>query len=301
MAAILRVANVHFNTGATNRMEYLGNNIIRFSSNGAVQVAVGNTAQRPPHANGIIRYNTDFQQFEFSNNSVWANVAGPDTSIAPAFDKANSANSLAFASGIAASAAYDKANTADSNAGTADGKAVVADAKAVASFALANTVNLIARFASITGNTAFDKANTANIIAVSAFIQANLKSTVAEYRANTGSNTLTPDIVWSALQPVALTDAATIAVDFSTGVDFTVTLGGNRTLGNPTNVKPGQRGRIRIAQDGTGSRTLAYSSFWDFAGGLTPTLSTAIGAVDYLDYDCVSATSIRASLSKAWS
>jgi hypothetical protein len=56
----------------------------------------------------------------------------------------------------------------------------------------------------------------------------------------------------------------------STGINFSVTLGGNRTLGNPSNTTNGKTGVIYITQDGTGSRTLAYSSNWKFAGGTAP-------------------------------
>jgi len=86
--------------------------------------------------------------------------------------------------------------------------------------------------------------------------------------------------------PVALTDAATIAVDLSLGNNFSVTLAGNRTLGDPTNVTAGQSGVIVITQDGTGSRTLAYAGTkWKFAGGSAPTLTAGVGgAVDVLAY-----------------
>jgi len=86
--------------------------------------------------------------------------------------------------------------------------------------------------------------------------------------------------------PVALTDAATIAVDLSLGNNFSVTLAGNRTLGDPTNATAGQSGVIVITQDGTGSRTLAYAgSKWKFAGGTAPTLTAGVGgAVDVLAY-----------------
>jgi hypothetical protein len=47
-------------------------------------------------------------------------------------------------------------------------------------------------------------------------------------------------------------------------------------------------------QDGTGSRTLAYSSDWEFAGGTAPTLSTAASAVDRIDYIVRASTSIHA-------
>ena len=92
--------------------------------------------------------------------------------------------------------------------------------------------------------------------------------------------------------PVALTDAATIAVDLSLGNNFTVTLAGNRTLGAPTNVTAGQSGVIVVTQDGTGSRTLAYNSVYKFAGGTAPTLTTTASAVDVLAYYVESASRI---------
>ena len=92
---------------------------------------------------------------------------------------------------------------------------------------------------------------------------------------------------------VALSDAATIAVDLSLGNNFSVTLAGNRTLGDPTNVTAGQSGVIVVTQDGTGSRTLAYGGTkYKFAGGTAPTLTTTAAAVDVLAYYCESATRI---------
>ena len=93
--------------------------------------------------------------------------------------------------------------------------------------------------------------------------------------------------------PVALTDGATIAVDMSLGNNFSVTLAGNRTLGDPSNVTAGQSGVIVVTQDGTGSRTLAYGGTkYKFAGGTAPTLTTTAAAVDVLAYYCESATRI---------
>lgn len=82
----------------------------------------------------------------------------------------------------------------------------------------------------------------------------------------------------------ALTDGSTITPDFALANNYSVTLGGNRTLANPSNLTAGQSGSIFIVQDGTGSRTLAYGSQYDFAGGTAPTLSTAASAVDRIDY-----------------
>lgn len=95
---------------------------------------------------------------------------------------------------------------------------------------------------------------------------------------------------------VALTDAATVAVDLSLGNFYTLTLGGNRTLGAPTNQTAGQSGVIVITQDGTGSRTLAYNSVWKFPSGTAPTLTTTASAVDVLAYYVESSTRITARL-----
>jgi hypothetical protein len=81
-----------------------------------------------------------------------------------------------------------------------------------------------------------------------------------------------------------LTDGATITPDFSLANNYTVTLGGNRTLANPSNLTAGQSGSIFLVQDGTGGRTLAYGSQYDFIGGTAPTLSTGANAVDRIDY-----------------
>lgn len=96
--------------------------------------------------------------------------------------------------------------------------------------------------------------------------------------------------------PVALTDAATIATDLSLANYYTLTLGGNRTLGAPTNQTAGQSGVIVITQDGTGSRTLVYNSVWKFPNGTVPTLTTTANAVDVLCYYVESGTRITARL-----
>jgi hypothetical protein len=94
----------------------------------------------------------------------------------------------------------------------------------------------------------------------------------------------------------ALTDGATITPDFAVSNNFSVTLGGNRTLANPTNLTAGQSGAIVITQDGTGSRTLAYGSYFKFPSGSAPVLTTTASAVDVLVYFVESSTRITARL-----
>jgi hypothetical protein len=91
-----------------------------------------------------------------------------------------------------------------------------------------------------------------------------------------------------------LTDGATITPDFSLNNVFTVTLGGNRAMANPTNPISGQSGSIFIVQDATGGRTLTWGSNWEWPSGSAPTLSTGANAVDRVDFVVRSSTSIQA-------
>lgn len=124
--------------------------------------------------------------------------------------------------------------------------------------------------------------------------------TAAEIRANSASAGKFTEVsgLWGAQAFVTLSYAATVVPDFSTGFNFSLTMGGNATLNNPTNAKEGQSGVIKIVQDATGSRTMSFGSAWIFGGGTDPSLSTGGGAVDYLFYVVESSTRIVASLSK---
>ena len=115
-----------------------------------------------------------------------------------------------------------------------------------------------------------------------------------------GDAVLASDQTWSGAQRgsiTALSDASTVAVDFNSGNNFSLTLAGNRTLGQPSNQVAGQSGAIFITQDGTGSRTLAYHADWKWVGGTAPTLSTTAAAVDRIDYIVAAANKIHAVVS----
>ncbi len=77
------------------------------------------------------------------------------------------------------------------------------------------------------------------------------------------------DIIRGVVQNIgtlALADGANIATDCSKATVFTVTLAGDRTLDNPTNKNIGQIYDWKITQDGTGSRTLAFGTDFNFVG-----------------------------------
>lgn len=86
---------------------------------------------------------------------------------------------------------------------------------------------------------------------------------------------------------VALTDGTTISTpDCSTGNIFDVTLGGNRTMPNPTNGVDGQIIEFRIKQDATGSRTVTWGSEYRFSTTTPqPTLTTTASKLDRICFE----------------
>jgi hypothetical protein len=122
------------------------------------------------------------------------------------------------------------------------------------------------------------------------------QATATNWRENEADKLLNPNAVWSSMTETTLTDAASVAWNMQSGFDFIVTIAGNRAMANPTNTKVGQKGRLVIQQDATGSRTVTWGANFKFANGTAPTLSTAANATDILYYDVRSSTYIFISL-----
>jgi hypothetical protein len=84
---------------------------------------------------------------------------------------------------------------------------------------------------------------------------------------------------------VTLTDAPTIAVDASAGSVFVCTLGGDRTLGTPSNPTPGQPILFEFIQGTGGGFTLGFSAAYAFPASIPqPTLSSTAGQRDFLQF-----------------
>jgi hypothetical protein len=126
-------------------------------------------------------------------------------------------------------------------------------------------------------------------------IDGSAVTTSHEYRitqVESGNNTVTGNKTFSGTVtlnkalisvPDTLTDGANIATDASLGNHFRVTLGGNRTLDNPTNLADGQRIVWEFIQDGTGSRTIALGSKFAFGTDITGvTLTTTASKRDFM-------------------
>lgn len=96
--------------------------------------------------------------------------------------------------------------------------------------------------------------------------------------------------------PTTLSYAASVSPDFNLANNFYVQLTGNMTLANPTNITTGQHGAIVLQQDATGSRTIAFGSYWKFPGGTAPSLTTTANAYDVLVYYVDNSSRVSAKL-----
>lgn len=113
----------------------------------------------------------------------------------------------------------------------------------------------------------------------------------------TGSDTakaLGVKLTWDSLDYVVLTEASTVAVNFSSGINFVLALTGNRTMGNPTSSggwKLGQTGIITVVR--AGAQTLSFAANWVPYGNKT---LPASGLSFKIVYEVASSTSIHYSI-----
>lgn len=127
-----------------------------------------------------------------------------------------------------------------------------------------------------------------------------LEATAAEIRTGTATRKyISPAKMFASAAAASLTSGTTITPDGNNGWNFELTLAHNATLANPSNFKDGQSGLIKVIQDATGSRTLAYGSNWKFPGG-APVLSTAANTIDLIAYHVWPGGTITATLTKAY-
>jgi len=82
--------------------------------------------------------------------------------------------------------------------------------------------------------------------------------------------------------PVALTDGANISWDLDVAQVAKVTLGGDRQLDNPTNMRDGGFYSLQVIQDATGGRNLTYGSAYDFGAAGVPGLTQTASFSDEL-------------------
>ena len=126
-------------------------------------------------------------------------------------------------------------------------------------------------------------------------VDTDIGSTVQAYDADTAKTDTAQTFTAAQRGEITtLTSGSTVTPDFADSNNYTLTLGTNLTIANPTNLTVGQSGSIFLVQDATGSRTAAWGSYWDFAGGTAPVLTTTANAIDRVDYVVRTTGSIHA-------
>lgn len=120
------------------------------------------------------------------------------------------------------------------------------------------------------------------------------EATLANIRAGADvAHYLSMRRVAAANVPVALTDGANIAWDMASGINFSVVLGGNRVLANPTNLVPGMSGFLNVYQDATGGRSLtAYGDQYVWIGP-RPSFPAAANARTKIAYFVTSTSEVE--------
>lgn len=122
------------------------------------------------------------------------------------------------------------------------------------------------------------------------FTAAAVNATVSELNLVASYNgSSIPDFTevgqWSAQQyfgEETLSDGVNISWNLTTSPRAKVTLGGDRTLDNPTNMVAGNFYFLRVIQDGTGGRLLSFGSAYKWTSGDAPYLSPGANAVDII-------------------
>lgn len=100
---------------------------------------------------------------------------------------------------------------------------------------------------------------------------------------------------------VALVDGANIATDLSLGNIFEVTLAGNRTLDNPTNMVKGMTWIVIVNQDATANRTLAFGGQYDWGDEGAPSFAgQTANKSNVLSFIALSSTQIAGTAMKGF-
>ena len=98
-------------------------------------------------------------------------------------------------------------------------------------------------------------------------------------------------LLQSASALVTLTDAATVAIDWTAGINFELELTANRVLGNPANGIPGTWRTIIVKGNATSPATQRTLTFGNQYGGELPSLTDIDDTKWYeLILRCVTAT-----------
>ena len=119
----------------------------------------------------------------------------------------------------------------------------------------------------------------------------------ANVRAATANRVLLASHIETASAAVALADAATVAIDWDTFINATLTITANRIMGNPTNGQPGTWRSVLVQSNSGTDRTITFAS--QYLGDV-PTITDCNSGTWYdLYIKCISPTHFNVSSKRA--
>lgn len=122
------------------------------------------------------------------------------------------------------------------------------------------------------------------------------QATVAHVRTATAAKVVTADLLETASAFVALTDAATVAVDWDTGINFSLTVTASRIIGNPTNGQPGTWRTILVQGDDATDRVITFAN--QHLGSVPSITNCDSGTWYLISIFCITTTHFSASARK---
>jgi hypothetical protein len=134
------------------------------------------------------------------------------------------------------------------------------------------------------------------VVGLSAPVVTQAAATAADIRAGTSNSlAVTPAGLAEAQDFVDLQDGATITPDLSAGLNFRVTIAGNRMLALPLGLagKEGTNFTVRVTQGPGGNKALTHPNGTVKIAGGAPTLSTSAGLTDLFVGTVMSATRVE--------
>ena len=143
----------------------------------------------------------------------------------------------------------------------------------------------------VSGNTTLGNSASADKVTITGGVTLNQSLAISKNLTVTGNNAFSGISAFSGtinsaganILSQTLTDGATITWNTALGQIATVTLGGNRTMAAPTNLKVGTY-ILRVYQDATGSRSLTWNGVFKWTAAVAPVLTTTGSRLDVVSF-----------------